>query len=74
MSQAAMNLNIIDSVTAMDQKAYAVNFKGLIAHIRDIFIGKDEQTRIQVMLLSYHLTYKKISVCIANCSESEQMI
>lgn len=56
MSQAAMNLNIIDSVPAMDQKAYAVNFKGLIAHIRDIFIGKDEQTRTRyVTELSSHL-------------------
>ncbi|MGF1764521.1 hypothetical protein [Aliivibrio kagoshimensis] len=56
MSQAAMNLNVIDSVPAMDQKAYAVNFKGLIAHIRDIFIGKDEVSQSRyVSELSSHL-------------------
>ncbi|MDX1302835.1 hypothetical protein [Photobacterium sp.] len=34
-----MNFDTIATPTAMDKKAYAVNIKGLIAHVLDILFG-----------------------------------
>jgi len=34
-----MNFDTIATPTAMDKKAYAVNIKGLIAHVVDILFG-----------------------------------
>ncbi|MGF1734518.1 hypothetical protein [Photobacterium satsumensis] len=36
----AMNFDTIATPDAMDQKAYAVTFKGLIAHAFDIVFGR----------------------------------
>ncbi|MCQ1060223.1 hypothetical protein ACQKPX_13660 [Photobacterium sp. DNB23_23_1] len=38
----AMNFDTIATPTAMDKKAYAVTFKGLIAHAFDIVFGRKE--------------------------------
>lgn len=37
----AMNIETI-AVPSMEKKTYAVNFKGLIAHLLDIMFGKGE--------------------------------
>ncbi|WCE31329.1 hypothetical protein [Vibrio sp. SCSIO 43137] len=37
-----MHANDIVVPTSMDKKTYAVNIKGLIAHILDILVGKGE--------------------------------
>ncbi|MFA0086762.1 hypothetical protein BCU70_19380 [Vibrio sp. 10N.286.49.C2] len=38
----AMNIETIALAPSMDKKAYAVNIKGLIAHLLDIMFGKGE--------------------------------
>ncbi|MCG7496472.1 hypothetical protein MHO82_06335 [Vibrio sp. Of7-15] len=40
----AINFDTIATTPAMDKKAYAVNIKGLIAHMVDILFGKGEVT------------------------------
>ena len=52
----AMNFDTIATPTAMDKKAYAVNFKGLIAHAFDIvFGGKATAKQYNVSDLPVHL-------------------
>lgn len=41
----SMNFETIATTTAVDNKAYAVNIKGLIAHAVDIVFGGSKSTK-----------------------------
>ncbi|MGF1723582.1 hypothetical protein [Photobacterium nomapromontoriensis] len=41
----AMNFDTIATSTALDNKAYAVNVKGLIAHALDIIFGDSKSSK-----------------------------
>ncbi|MGR5062828.1 hypothetical protein [Photobacterium sp. DNB22_13_2] len=52
----AMNFDTIATPTAMDKKAYAVTFKGLIAHAFDIvFVRKGTTKQYNVSDLPAHI-------------------
>ncbi|USD66878.1 hypothetical protein [Vibrio sp. SCSIO 43136] len=54
MSQV-MQLNTIAAPAAMDKKAYAVNFKGLIAHLLDILFVSETEKTYNINDLSSHM-------------------
>ncbi|AGU59817.1 hypothetical protein DEB41_13600 [Vibrio anguillarum] len=52
----AMNMGTITAPTSMDKKTYAVNFKGLIAHLVDIlFVDHSEPRSYYANNLSGHM-------------------
>ncbi|EKO3565413.1 MULTISPECIES: hypothetical protein [Vibrio] len=52
----AMRLGTLTAPTSMDKKTYAVNFKGLIAHLVDIlFVETKQATYYHTAELSSHI-------------------